>query len=132
MKTSVRFLIGLLALTVLAVFATSKLMAQDPVKVGAHVYKKLFENERVRMLEVTFQPGDTIAMHSHPDHIAYVVSGGKLSVWEKGGKPQEVELKAGSPLWFNAVTHAAKNVGTTPVKLAVVELKEKPMMKGKK
>ena len=132
MKIPTRFLISILVVTLVGIFAANTAMAQDPTKVGPHVYKKLFENERVRMLEVTFQPGDTIAMHSHPDHIAYVVSGGKLSVWGKDGKAQEVAVKAGDPLWFNAVTHAAKNVGTTPVKLAVIELKEKPAMKGKK
>ena len=34
-------------------------MAEDAAKVAPHVYKVLFENERVRMLEVTMEPGDS-------------------------------------------------------------------------
>ena len=45
--------------------------AQDPIKVGPNIYKKLLENDRIRMLEVTFAPGDSIAFHSHPDHAVY-------------------------------------------------------------
>jgi quercetin dioxygenase-like cupin family protein len=106
-------------------------IAQDPIKVGPNIYKKIFENDRVRMLEVTFAPGDSIAMHSHPDHAVYTVTGGTLRVTTSDGKTQVAELKAGDPIWFSAVTHAAKNIGRTPLKLLVVELKEKAPMKTK-
>ena len=105
--------------------------AQDPIKVGPNIYKKLFENDRVRMLEVTFAPGDSIAFHSHPDHAVYTVTGGTLRVATSDGKSMVAELKAGDPIWFDAVTHAAKNIGTTSIKLVVVELKEKQVKKEK-
>jgi len=107
------------------VLLTGTSRAQDPLKVGSNIYHKLLENDRVRMLEVTFAPGDSIGFHSHPDHAVYAVTGGTLRVTVKGGKTQVAELKAGDPIWFPAVTHAAKNIGTTPMKLVVVELKEK-------
>jgi quercetin dioxygenase-like cupin family protein len=110
-------------------FGTAK--AQDPLKVGPNIYKKIFENDRVRMLEVTFAPGDSIAMHSHPDHAVYVVAGGTLRVTTSNGKTMVADLKAGDPVWFSAVTHAAKNIGTTNLKLVVVELKETAPAKGK-
>jgi quercetin dioxygenase-like cupin family protein len=101
-------------------------VAQDPIKVGPNIYKKILENDRVRMMEVTFAPGDSIAMHAHPDHAVYAVTGGKLRVTTSDGKMMVADLKAGDPLWMPAVLHAAKNIGTTPLKLLVVELKEKP------
>ena len=103
--------------------------AQDPLKVGPNIYRKILENDRVRMMEVTFAPGDSIAMHSHPDHAVYVVTGGTLRVTTSDGKTQVADLKPGDPIWFPAVTHAAKNIGATPLKLLVVELKEKPTKK---
>ena len=106
-------------------------MAQDPIKVGPSIYKKILENDRVRMLEVTFAPGDSIAFHSHPDHAVYTVTGGTLRVTTSDGKTMVADLKAGDPIWFSAVTHAAKNIGTTALKLLVVELKEKPAQKAK-
>jgi hypothetical protein len=36
---------------------------------GPNIYKRLFENDRVRLFEVRFKPGECIALHSHPDHV---------------------------------------------------------------
>ncbi len=38
----------------------------DPVAMAPHVYKVVFENEKVRVLEATDKPGDKAEMHSHP------------------------------------------------------------------
>ena len=116
----------LLSRTVFAIcaLAATAALAQDPVKVGPDIYKVLFENERVRVCEAKFQPGDSIAMHSHPDHFVYVKSGGKLQVTGSDGKSQDIEFKAGDVLWLPAQAHKGKNVGKTEVVLIVNELKE--------
>ena len=59
--------------------------AQDPMQVGPNIYKLLFENERVRVFEVRFKPGERIAMHSHPDHVVYVLDDGKLKLSSPDG-----------------------------------------------
>jgi len=46
-------------------------MAEDPVQVGSSAYTTLLENERVRLLEVRMAPGDSFAMHGHPDCVVY-------------------------------------------------------------
>lgn len=125
LRTDSRFVL----IIVIALFVVGTATAQDPLKVGPKIYRKILENERVRMLEVTFAPGDSIGMHSHPDHAVYAVTGGKLRVTTSDGKTQVAVLNAGDPIWFPAVIHGAKNIGTTHLKLLVVELKEKPMMK---
>ena len=50
------------------------------MKVAKNVYKFIMENERVRVLDVLFKPNDKAAMHSHPDHLVYVLKGGKLKL----------------------------------------------------
>jgi quercetin dioxygenase-like cupin family protein len=110
----------------LALVVAGTASAQDPTMVGPNTHKKILENNRVRMIEVTFAPGDRIAMHSHPDHAVYTINGGTLRITTSDGKTRVAELKTGEPIWFPAITHAAKNIGTTTVKLLVVELKEKP------
>lgn len=109
---------GLVMVVAVAAFA------QDPLEVGPDVYKSKFENERVRVMDVTFAPGASIAMHSHPDHFVHVASGGKLVLSYPDGTSKELEAKAGDILWLNAESHAAVNHGDTEVKLLVVELKE--------
>jgi quercetin dioxygenase-like cupin family protein len=100
--------------------------AQDPMHVGPNIYKLLFENDRVRVFEVRFKPGEKIAMHSHPDHVVYVLGDGKLKLSYPDGKSVEVALQAGKTLWIPAETHAAENVGATDAHSLVVELKESP------
>jgi quercetin dioxygenase-like cupin family protein len=93
--------------------AVSLVCAQDPAQVGPTIYKLLFENERVRVFEVRFKPGEKIALHAHPDHVVYVFGDGKLRLSYPDGKAVEVGLKAGQTLWIPAETHAAESVGST-------------------
>lgn len=37
-------------------------------------YRVIFENERVRVLEYTDQPGDMTTPHEHPDRVMYTLS----------------------------------------------------------
>ena len=128
MKKAKRFLVGIL-LSALVV-AAEPAVAQDPVEVGPDVYKKVFENERVRVLDAQFKVGGKIAMHSHPDHFAYVLSPGKMRLSYPDGTSKDVEANAGDVMWINAETHTGENIGTTEVHLLVVELKEPQPGKG--
>ena len=121
-QSTCRLIVGTALLVV--GLAVSLAFAQDPMQVGPNIYKLLFENERVRVFEVRFKPGEKIALHSHPDHVVYVLGDGKLKLSSPDGKSVEVVLKAGQTLWIPAKTHAAENVGSTDGHSLVVELKE--------
>ena len=97
-------------------------MENDPLKAASNVYKLLNENDRVRVLQVTFKPGDIAKMHHHPDHVVYALQGGKMSLTSEG-KTQEMEIKTGNVMFLNAQDHEAKNIGSTTLDLLVVELK---------
>jgi beta-alanine degradation protein BauB len=100
------------------------LYAQDPTKVASKEYKKvILENEKVRVIEVEFAPGAVAALHSHPAHVVYVISGGKMEMTEKGKSPMVKELKTGEATYNPPITHSVKNVGNTTVKLILTELK---------
>ncbi len=119
-----RWMVGVLGGLVGMSVIMSVAQAQDPVEVGPDVYKVLFENERVRVCEAHFTPGQSIAMHSHPDHFVYVISPGTLRLTYPDGRTNEVEAKAGEVMWIAAETHAGQNIGSTDVRLLVTELKE--------
>ena len=95
----------------------------DAMKAASNVYKFLNENDRVRVLEVVFKPGDVAKMHHHPDHVAYAVKGGKLSLLSEG-KTQDMDIKTGSVMFLDAQNHEAKNIGNTTIDLIVMELKK--------
>ena len=100
-------------------------MARDSVEVAPHVYKVLFENERVRLLEVRHKPGaaDISPMHSHPNYLVYCLGDGKERFTSPSGERAEVELKAGDVMWREAEEHSVENVGTTDVVALLFELK---------
>ena len=52
-------------------------LAQDPVKVDAKHYKVEFENEQVRVLRITYGPGEKSVMHEHPDAVAAFLTDSK-------------------------------------------------------
>jgi len=103
--------------------------AADPVVVGPHIYKVVFENERVRVSEATFAPGAKIPMHEHPDHFVYVITPGKLKLSYPDGRAVEFNAVPGKVTWIPAEMHAGENIGTTEVKLLVTELKPLPAYK---
>lgn len=96
---------------------------KDPVVAGPKTYRKLEENERVRVLEVTFKPGQKVGAHAHPDHVAYVLEGGKLKITSGKEKPMEMEMAAGQAVFLPAQVHSTQNTGKTTVHAIIVELK---------
>lgn len=124
MKKYQKLSVAALFLLGLVLGAVIPLFAQDPLEVGADIYSLKFENERVRVMEINFAPGAKIAMHSHPDHMVYVLTDGKLVLTHPDGTTADFEAKAGDVVWINAESHSAENVGTTEVKGVVIEFKE--------
>ena len=122
MNRKIFFTISMLIMA--TVFMARISFAADPLVVAPDMYKLKFENERVRVMEVTFQPGQKIAEHSHPDHFVYVEEAGQLKISHPDGTSMDANLKVGDIVWINAETHWAVNTGTTEVKLLVTELKE--------
>jgi beta-alanine degradation protein BauB len=106
------------------VLGTSSAFAQDPAKIDPTIYKCTLENERVRLCEVVFKPGARIALHSHPDRVVYVVSGGTLAVAGQDGVAKDYTYAPGQAFWFTASSHSAVNNSKTEIKLVMVELKQ--------
>ena len=72
----------------------------DPLEVAGNVYKFEMENDRVRVLNPTFKLGDKAAMHHHPDHVVYVLAGGKMKLTSQG-KTDVLDLKTGDAIFIN-------------------------------
>ena len=82
----------------------------NPLDVASNVYKLVMENDRVRVLTVTFRPGDKAVMHHHPDHVVYVLEGGKMKLTSQG-KTDNLDLKTGEAIFLKAQSHEAQNIG---------------------
>lgn len=98
-------------------------MSLDPVETNPEHYRVIFENERVRVLEYTDQPGDCTTPHTHPDSVMYTLSSFRRRL-VSGDAQHEVELTAGRAGWLPAQQHHGENIGDTPTHVIFVELKE--------
>lgn len=123
MRKLMVLLVGVAAGALLMVAGSRPAPAQDPAVVNAKLVKVPLENARVRVLDSVLQPGDKEQMHSHPAYVTYVVSGGKIRNHLADGKVVEAELKTGDVLYRDPLTPWAENIGTTPVHVVLVELK---------
>jgi beta-alanine degradation protein BauB len=123
MKRSIKILAGILV-TILFLSQSTVLFAQDPVKTAPNGYKNvLLDNDKVRVIAIEFAPGETAPWHQHPNHVVYALTDGKLEITDKGKSPTIADIKAGTAMYMPAVTHMAKNIGNTTLKLIVTELK---------
>ena len=102
----------------------SVLPEQDPAKVNAKFITVKLDNPRVRVFETTVKPGEKEAVHSHPASLFYVLEGGKIRNHASDGTVTEAELRAGDVVYREALTHWAENIGSTTIRLVLVELKK--------
>jgi quercetin dioxygenase-like cupin family protein len=89
--------------------------AQDPVKVAPEMNKVLLNNDRVRVLDVVVKPGEKMPMHSHPDNVLYVITGGSTKSTDSEDKVTALTTKAGECSFRKGETHAVENTGETEV-----------------
>ncbi len=134
--TRIRFFQGALAgaiamglvLTGANTVMTMGAAAGQPQRAGAAVStsKVVFENDRVRVKDVTFPPGVMkTGMHTHDlPHVGVILTKGALTFAEPGKPTERAAFEPGSVGYREAnVTHEVTNPGTTPMRVIEVELK---------
>jgi quercetin dioxygenase-like cupin family protein len=98
-------------------------MTADPVQTDPGLYKVIFENERVRVLEYRDLPGDRTHAHAHPDSVMYTLSAFRRRV-SAGDSSVDVSIGPGEVRWVGAQEHWGENIGDSETISVFVELKE--------
>jgi quercetin dioxygenase-like cupin family protein len=99
--------------------------AQDAVKADPKHYKVVFENDQVRVLHITYGPGEKSVMHGHPANVAVFLTDGLVRFATPDGKSQDVTVKAHTTQWDPGGAHLPANMGDKPFSVMLVELKAK-------
>ena len=99
--------------------------AQDAAKVDPKHYKVEFENDQVRVLRITIEPGEKGVMHSHPEGMVIFLSDANGKFTFPDGKTENRDFKKGFFSWVPAETHQGENVGDKPFELIQIEMKTK-------
>ena len=99
----------------------------DPTVVDPDHYKVEFENEYVRVLRITYGPGETSSMHYHPDLVAVFLTDQHTSFELPDGSSEEVRGTTGEHVFMPAGRHLPSNIGEQAFEGVAVELKSGAM-----
>ncbi len=116
--------VGVFAMAALLSLLLSASPVQDPVKVDSQHYQIVLENNQVRVLRITYAPGDKSVMHDHPAGVAVFLTDQVVKFTYPDGKSETVRGKAGDATWIAAGKHLPENTNTKPLELILVELKK--------
>lgn len=97
-------------------------MARNLTQAASKNSKVLFENEKVRVVEIKWKKGLKIPMHSHPAYFTYGITAMKYKSTSPDGKVARRAMKKGELRWYDAESHSIESVGETGSAL-IVELK---------
>ncbi len=96
----------------------------DAINIAPHIHTVLYEDDKMRVVNVSVKPGMTAKMHWHPHNINYVQSGGTLKFTKSDGTSVVVELSKGQITSSTSESyHAVENIGELEVETIQVELK---------
>ena len=95
----------------------------DPIAVDPKHYKVELENEQVRVLRISYGPGENSVMHSHPAGVAVCLTDAHVRFGRPDGTSEEVRFKAGQVMSTQAEEHLPQNVGDRPFEILLIELK---------
>ena len=97
--------------------------AMDPLTVGPQFAKKLSDTLNIKMYEFTVKPGESWALHNHPDHTVYVLQGGKIALFIQAvGRQDTLTFPTGMALISGPLSDSGKNVGNTTLKMLVQDI----------
>jgi quercetin dioxygenase-like cupin family protein len=114
--------IALLAVFALLLFAVPAI-AQDPVEVDPDHYAVEFENDQIRVLRITYGPGESSVMHEHPAAFAVLLTDGQMIMHHAEGEDEAAEWGAGETNPTDATVHSPENIGDNAIEVLLIEFK---------
>ena len=117
----------LVSISLAAVAALSAVASQDqerdPTKLAPNIYEIAFENEHVRIVRITYGPGEESSMHYHAANVAVFLGEQHVRLEKPDGSFEEVNVMAGEHRFAPAGQHLPKNLADEPFELVLIELK---------
>lgn len=108
-----------------AILLTGHSYAQDATVVDPDHYKVEFENDQVKVLRITYGPGEKSKMHSHSEGMVVFLTDGSGKFTYPDGKEEEMSFKSGQAIWTSATTHQPENTGDKSFEIIQIEMKDK-------
>jgi hypothetical protein len=121
--------IALAAAIAIPAIAQDKSKAPAKAEKGTSTVKVLIDNDRVRVFERSYKPGDTnTEVPSSQYRVNRTMKGGTLERTHSDGKKEKLELKEGVVRYLEptkgGATYTVRNIGKTEVVSYVIVLKK--------
>jgi mannose-6-phosphate isomerase-like protein (cupin superfamily) len=98
----------------------------DPVKVDPKRYKVVFENDRVRVLRVTYGPHEKGVMHEHTrDRVSVPLTPANMQMTTPDGNMTISNRAVGSAAWAGPARHQEYNAANEQFVIVAVEIKNR-------
>ncbi|HUF47307.1 MAG TPA: hypothetical protein VMM93_05780 [Vicinamibacterales bacterium] len=106
-----------------ALLSPSVVLAQDAVRTDPAHYTLIAENATVRVLKISYGPGEKSIMHSHPDAIVIPLVASKVRFTMPDGTAQDVDMPNESATYSPAGVHTPANLGAVRIEAVLIEFK---------
>lgn len=85
--------------------------------------KKIKDTLGLKMYEFTAKPGESWALHTHPDHLVYVLEGSTIELFIKEvGKLDTLTFPTGMGLISAPISDSGRNIGNTTIRMLVADI----------
>ena len=129
MKVWWPFLLSIMFAAIPGITSSQSSSPQSPVEIsGEPRHHPKFENEFVRIWDVTVPAGDATLWHAHRnDNVVVTLGDASLRIENATAPPAESQWKFGQVRFAKATyVHRAMNIGTTPFHNLTIELLKSP------
>jgi hypothetical protein len=97
---------------------------RDPVRLDPKHYKVEMDNERVRLVRISYGPHDKSPMHQHRPGIVIFLTDTHFKFSYPDGKTEDIQGKAGEYRWFDQPwEHLPENLSGQKFEALYLELK---------
>jgi hypothetical protein len=115
-----------IVITAALVLSASTLFGQDVLSVAPQNFRVLFENDQVRVLRETLNPGEQQAFHEHAGRVTFTLTDSRLTLADATGATGVLERRAGDISWGEPTSHAVTNNGGGMAEYIHFEIKTPP------
>ncbi|MCI4350772.1 MAG: hypothetical protein L3K15_04595 [Thermoplasmata archaeon] len=98
-------------------------MTLDATVVSPDHYKLDFENDKVRVLKISYRPYESGGMHSHPDSVLVCLTEMNGYMTYPDGRTEEMLVPAGAAVFMPATTHQGGQKTAHRFEAFLIELK---------
>lgn len=116
------------ALTLLSILAAVLLAGttygEEATVADPKRYKVEFENDKVRVIRVTYGPHEKSVMHTHGPNVAVFLSDSTVRMHLPDGSSVDIVAEAGNTEWAENEEHQPENMTDQSMQVILVEIKE--------